>query len=227
MLPTTTKSLIAGSLIAAFAAVVPQAQAATIIELSDGIAPPVLVVDGGAGDLSAAAGVVVFSGSVGVFDVNVTTGLSFPLLGSSTAPVLELNSVNVSSSGVGTLTIKFTTTGYTGPLPTGTANLFAGGTTNGSASISSYIDLTDAPFGTGILTGIVSSPAPGDFSGNDSSVGLLSSPYSASIIATVVHNDPGDVTSFGAEYSIVPEPGSIALIAIGAGMLGYRRRRSA
>ena len=61
-----------------------QAEAATIIELSDGVTTQT-VVDQGPGDLSLTPGVVVFSGVVGVFNVNVTTGLSKPLLGSDSA----------------------------------------------------------------------------------------------------------------------------------------------
>lgn len=228
MLPKNRKTLMAGSLLAALVAIEPQAQAATIIELSDGINPAVTVFDGGPGDLSAVAGVVVFSGSVGAFNVNVTTGLSFPLLGSATAPVMDLNSVNVSSGAVGSLTVKLTTTDYIGPVPLGVATLDAGGTTNGSIVIDSFVDLGNAPFGMGFQTGgTLGSPVPAPFSGSTILPTPLSPLYSATIIATIVHDTPGDVTSFDAEYRIVPEPGSIALVAIGAGMLGYRRRRSA
>jgi len=199
-----------------------QAQAATIIELSDGITT-VAVTDGGAGDLSATPGVVVFSGAVGVFDVNVTTGLSYPLLGTLSQPRLDLNSVNVSSGGTGTLTVKLTTTDYTGPA-TGLATLDTGGTTNGTIEVSSYVDSTNAPFGTTDTTGVLGVYADGPFSGSTFSGTSVSAPYSATIVATITHDDPADVTSFDAEYNIVPEPASAALLGLGIFALARRRR---
>ena len=65
-----------------------------------------------AGDANALAGVLVFSGSIGDFNVNVTTGITRHLLGSSTDPVLDLNSIDVTVAAGGVLTIEFTETGF-------------------------------------------------------------------------------------------------------------------
>ena len=219
------KAIVTAALIASAGLTTDQAQAATIIELTDGVTT-VTVVDGGFGDLSATPGVVVFSGAVGVFDVNVTTGLSYPLLGAINQPSLNLDSVNVNSSGTGTLTVKLTTTDYVGP-GVGTATLETGGTTDGSIYVQSFVDDSNAAFGTDDLTGTLGIYQNGAFSGSTFGFTGLGAPYSATIIATITHNNPLDVTSFDADYNIVPEPGSIALIALGAGMLTYRRRRSA
>lgn len=199
-------------------------EAATIIELSDGITTET-VVDQGPGDLSPTHGVVVFSGVVGVFNVNVTTGLSKPLLGSDSEPILDLNSVNVSSGGIGTLTVKLTSTDYTGPAP-GTATLDVGGTTNGTISVDSFIDPGNAPFGAAIPTGSLGLFTPGPFSGSSGGPAAVTPLTSATIIATITHDDLGDVTSFDAEYRIVPEPGSLALIGLGGLFLARRRRRA-
>ena len=183
-----SKSVLGIVLASASGLVATQAQAATIIELSDGV-DTVTVTDGGFGDLSATPGVVVFSGAVGVFDVNVTTGLSFPLLGSLSEPVMDLNSVNVSSGSAGTLTVKLTTTDYTGPLIADTT-LDTGGTTNGSITVESFVDTSNAAFGTATPTGTLGVFSDGAFSGSTfSSPGIFDSLYSATIVATIVHDD--------------------------------------
>ena len=221
----TGKAIVASALMLAGGLSAQDAGAATIIELSDGVTT-VTVADGGLGDLSATPGVVVFSGAVGVFDVNVTTGLSYPLLGAINQPAMNLDSVNVSSGGTGTLTVKLTTTDYVGS-GAGATTLQTGGTTDGSIFVQSYVDTTNAAFGTDDLTGTLGVYQNGAFSGSTFGSAPLSSPYSATIIATITHDNPSDVTSFDADYNVVPEPGSIALIAIGGAMLGYRRRRRA
>src|SRR5687768_9533577 len=64
---------------------------------SDGV---VTVSDGGVGDLAPQPGAVVLLSPLGAaWSVNVTTGLSNPMIGSATQPQLDLNSVNVTSVG--------------------------------------------------------------------------------------------------------------------------------
>ena len=65
-----------------------------------------------AGDANALASVLIFSGSIGDSNINVTTGITRHLLGSSTDPVLDLNSIDVTVAAGGVLTIEFTETGF-------------------------------------------------------------------------------------------------------------------
>ncbi len=73
--------------------------------------------DQGAGDLNGSLGAVSFSGSVGNWAINVTTGLSAPALGSSTSPALDLNSVDLilAGGGPGTLLVAATGGGFNTP----------------------------------------------------------------------------------------------------------------
>ena len=59
-----------------------------------------------AGDANALAGVLVFSASIGDFNINVTTGITRRRLGFPTDPVLDLNSINVTGAAGGVLTIE-------------------------------------------------------------------------------------------------------------------------
>src|SRR6056297_2344194 len=85
------------------------ASADVILSLDDGLGNSVVVEDGGANDDSDLDGVVVFNGALGDFIINVSTGISTPVLGSEDQPILDLNSVDV-SSGAGSLTIGLTAT---------------------------------------------------------------------------------------------------------------------
>src|SRR5262245_784519 len=59
----------------------------------------VVLTDNGAGDINGLNGAITFSGSIGGFVVNVTTGLSQPIIGgTNNYAELDLNSVNVSMS---------------------------------------------------------------------------------------------------------------------------------
>src|SRR5262245_62065830 len=72
------------------------------------------VSDNGADDADANAGSVVFVGSLGgasSWIINVSAGLTYPVIGSLANPEMHLSSVNVSIAP-GTLTITFTADGF-------------------------------------------------------------------------------------------------------------------
>ncbi len=64
------------------------------------------------GDANALAGVLIFNGSIGDSNINVTTGITRHLLGFLTDPVLDLNAIDVTVAAGGVLTIEFTETGF-------------------------------------------------------------------------------------------------------------------
>jgi hypothetical protein len=82
------------------------ASAVATISLFDG-STTVSVFDGGPGDLCVAAGCVTFSGSLGVWNINVSTGIS-----DSPFPFMDLNSID-RSTGAGTLKILLGDTDFT------------------------------------------------------------------------------------------------------------------
>ncbi len=194
------------------------ASAIPILTLSDGTTI-VTISDGSFLDLNPLSGVILYSGSVGIFNINVTTGITTPIIGTTTLPQMDLNSVNLNSTGNGTLTITFSESGF-GPLAAQGFITLAGGVTAGYVTFETYVDnvliSTLGPFG------------PGAFSGANSALISPSSPFSLTTIATITHSTPG-TTSFNVAVNPVPEPSTIALIGsglLGAGLYGWRRRKN-
>jgi len=172
------------------------------------------------GDSDPTTGVVMYSGGFGSFLVNVTTGLSKPLL-SAPGSMFDLNSVNV-SGGTGTLTIGLTDTDFLRG-GAGFLNFNIGGTTDGTVSAQAYMDATNAEFGTGTLMGSMSASGSAFAYSSAGTVVNTTDPYSLTLIATVTHVGLGDISSFDA--AVVPEPSILALMSVGLVGLGFAGRR--
>jgi len=189
------------------------------LSLSDG-STSLVVTDNAVGDSLASVGGVLYTGALGA-NWNVTvSGLSKPIVGSAASPVMSL-SISATSSGAGTLTIRWSDN-FFGPTSAAVTDQ-TGSTLIGTASYATYADSANGLFA---QTTLLTSQGPfGPGATNNTVLGSLSlgSPYSLTLDAVLSHTDSG--TSSLNETVVIPEPCTWALITIGlVGALLVRRR---
>jgi hypothetical protein len=188
-----------------------------------------IIEDQGLGDINAALGAVTFSGSVDNFSVNVTTGITKPVIGSPGEPRMDLNSVNV-SNGDGTLAIWWSDNDFTlgGPL---SFESLIGGTTDGSVEAWTLLDQgngisyplnqvwTDLLYNNTFSAGAFSDQAAVSFD--------PATPYGLTLVTLITHSGQGQITSFDFEVNAaVPEPASMLMLGFGLiGLAGVARKK--
>lgn len=207
-----------------------------------------VITDEGAGDSATGIpGLITFIGGVGGnFTINITTGTSKPVVSN----VLDLTSVNIATTGAGTLRLTLEDTGYTfgadGPTfvsgsiggvltaPAGSSITAQGWVNPGNlvptlgadqavGAIGAIPDLP--PAGSAAAFSPVASTGPGAFFFNDSAAFTKAGPYSLFSSVTLTLTGPGSV-SLDLQVAAVPEPGSVSLVLGGlvAGGMVLRRR---
>lgn len=183
-------------------------------------------------DANASAGVVTYSGTIGVWTVSFATGTSIPVSGgTASSPVLDLASFSASSAGGGTLILEFSDTDF-GPSTGSHIEAFLSGSiavgtgsTGGSAAFTTYANASNALFDKsgGALTTIALA-SPGGF-GMDSGGVLGVGPYSLTERVVLTHNTAGS-SSLDAHLTVVPDGGTtLMLLGSGVTALGLIRRR--
>jgi hypothetical protein len=189
-------------------------------------------------DGTATVGAVSFNGVVGTFSVNVTTGVSKPVIGGFNVSRIDLNSINVSGSAAGQLKIELTDTDFSLPVSPNpyTLKSFIGGTTDGTVDLDQFVDLSNNEFGIGppgpnIPLVLSQGPfGPGAFSGTASGNINIVNPFSITEEVLITHTAAGNITSFNAGSDVaIPEPTTLILFGFGlvgvAGFAWHRKKK--
>jgi len=187
------------------------------------------------GDNNAAPGVLGWSGLVGTYTVNVTTGVSKPILPNDAYQAhMDLNSIDINPGGGGTLLIELTDTDF---IPTGPGILRAhvGGTQDtapgDSVSFDVWKSTTNQEFAESgpihIALGPFTSPS---YSADGQIEHAPLSKYSMTLVATInAAQGFADTVSFDLKAdNIAPEPASLTLWTVVSGLgaiMGWRSRR--
>jgi hypothetical protein len=190
------------------------------LTLSDGIAADTIVVS--ASNCGTSGCFATYDGSVGNWDINVTTGISAP----GQSPVLDLNSIdNRDASTAGeTLTITWSADDFT-PLPSGGTGftLSVGGTVGANGTVTESIygassnNLLDESQQIGSTLSFSDPPAVA-FSGSTTAYpASVTNPFSLTEVTTITFGAHAGQASFDASIDEVPEPA--AAVLLGSAML--------
>jgi SdrD B-like domain len=219
------RACVAGIVLAGLAGASVATAVPTMRLSADGGATWTVVTDGGPLDVNPTVGFITFIGPVGGWTVNVASGFGAPVIGSATAPTMDVDTVN-QSSGPATLIVQMSDTDFVSfPSQTFVASL--GYNTTGTVTYNSYRDTGNVLFGTtasypGDPAGVSPSPtaslliSEGPYTGlgvpsNSVVVAGSSGPYSLTIETIIVQTAAGTASTDALLYALPQPPCSCTL----------------
>ncbi|MHC4959733.1 MAG: hypothetical protein ACYTGN_15315 [Planctomycetota bacterium] len=239
------RHLLLAFVVVAFAAVPAQADLIlTMNDLDNGTSVDITIVDNDALDENGLIGAVSYSGLLGEFEIQLTTGVSKPLIGDASTAELLLTNLSISTDADGgTLQLMLTDTDFVVVLAPSTLDMtgtMSGTVINGFVSGEAHVDFDNAHFGDG--TPLVATTGPNSGFNFSESFGISDvaydgSPFSMTKIMNITLNSWGvaDV-SFDHHVTVhngvilppptIPEPAFGFLALVAAGFIAVRRRRA-
>jgi len=215
-----------------------QASAAFSLTLADSDGNSVVINDnnaplGSGVDVDPLTGRIVFTGSLGSFDIQISVGTS-NAPGTPTLAQLTINNTSISSlgfTGSKTVTVTLQDTGFFNP--TGKDNLESQVSTtqlpsNSTVTFQSYLN--------GVATGSVQTLTTVGGSRQNTAVNITTTPYSLKNVTTFTVQGQGanvglTVQTSGLTAVTVPVPAGLVLVLTGAPLAGFgawlRRRKKA
>ena len=189
----------------------------------------VIVQDNGAGDNIAMAGAISFSTSAFGYTILVNTSQSKPVVGSATAPQLDLTFAATTSGAAGNVFLYTSDTDF---LTSGVFSFSMGGTNSGidgsvvgrawGGTSNTALQFSGANLISAL--GPFTTPA---FSGSATgSFNAVANPYSLTIGTQISRTAGGTSTGdLNLQVSAIPEPSTWALMLMGPALIGFVARR--
>lgn len=178
-------------------------------------------------------GVLTFSGALGGFTVNVSTGTGLGSSNTTAGNAIDLNSVHITAAAAAdTVSVMLTETNLTGTAGvTAFADSIGGTLAAGSTlTFSTYIDAANTAFATTTLVGTASytgAGSPGNSFGSNPNGSVTTGALFSETIVVTLHAAASTNTSYNANLgpASVPEPVSMLPLGVGLIGLGYVTRR--